>query len=182
MENEYLSSEEEILDKLSKVSDQEGGGSVLYVDEDNEAFCWNREGNTMFIGETGCGKTFSGTLPALFSIIQNREGFISIDTKLDHIKYTYEYARLLGYEMYILNFTNPMKSDTIDLFDLIHGLYTSGDINKKQVAIEILEDMVQLAVNDAISKVEKEIEKILKTICDIVKNGAEAPTKWKAAP
>lgn len=141
MENEYLSSEEEILDKLSKVSDQEGGGSVLYVDEDNEAFCWNREGNTMFIGETGCGKTFSGTLPALFSIIQNREGFISIDTKLDHIKYTYEYARLLGYEMYILNFTNPMKSDTIDLFDLIHGLYTSGDINKKQVAIEILEDI-----------------------------------------
>ena len=140
MENEYLSSEEEILGELSKVSDLKGGGPILYVDEDNEAYCQNKATNAIFLGVTGCGKTRRGTIPLVISLIQNSESFIAVDPKGDLFEYTQHFAQLQDYDITILNFRDVLKSNTIDIFQYAYELYNSGDINKKQLAIEIIDD------------------------------------------
>lgn len=133
---------EDIMKFLEKVNALSGGGPILYYDhEEGVPYCLPIESNAIFLGVTGCGKTRRGTIPLTMSVIQNNESFVSVDPKGDILKYTYSFARKMGYHIKIFNFRDILKSDSFDLLGYPYELSCSKDARDRQLATDILDDM-----------------------------------------
>lgn len=135
---------EDIMKFLKKVTALSGGGPILYYNrEASVSYCLPIESNTIYLGVTGCGKTRRGTIPLTMSIIQNSESFVSVDPKGDILKYTYSFAKKMGYHIKIFNFRDILKSDSFDLLGYPYELSQSEDPRDRQLATDILDDMAE---------------------------------------
>lgn len=142
IEYDAFAEPEEIKKTLNKVNDLQGGGPVLFYDqEEDAAYCLPMETNTILLGVTGCGKTRRGTIPLSLSLIQNGESIVSVDPKGDILKYTHCFAAKMGYHIKVFNLRDILHSDGFDLLGYPYELYHSGDPRDRQLATEILDDM-----------------------------------------
>lgn len=75
----------------------------------------------IFIGATGSGKSFSGTLVEALQCMARNESFLFTDPKSEGSKILAELAKKRGYKTRFLNLINPLYSDAIDLMKFVNG-------------------------------------------------------------
>lgn len=75
----------------------------------------------MFVGASGSGKSFSGTLVEALQCMARNESFLFTDPKSEGSKILAELAKKRGYKTRFLNLINPLYSDAIDLMQFVNG-------------------------------------------------------------
>ena len=114
-------------------------GAVLYH-ENGRNWIHGGEEHILALGVSGCGKTRRGTVPFLRSCIDAGESFIAYDPKGDLYQLTAG-AIPEGYRVRVIDFRHVYESLRWNPLQLPYELYRSGDPVKKEVAMEIVEDL-----------------------------------------
>lgn len=81
---------------------------------------WYLSGNihSLFVGSTGRGKTMSFVLPMIYSYINAGESVVVHDPKREIDAYTRQALEDNGYDVYVIDFVEPQKSDGWNPFAL----------------------------------------------------------------
>lgn len=115
------------VDELKKVAakielgkDYKKGGVPLYSDT-SKMLVSVSDTHTLITGTTGSRKTRSFVYETVLNIssAKEKQSMIVHDTKGDVPKQTYEYLKNQGYDVYVLNFRDPVASDHYNVFDSI---------------------------------------------------------------
>lgn len=99
------------------------------------------EYHTFVIGETGCGKTRRIILPTIRLMAKSHRSMIITDPKGEIYKKTANALKAHGYQINVLNFRDPSRSDRWNPLGVIEKLYRSESILDQDMAIQLLEDM-----------------------------------------
>lgn len=140
MENNRFSTTSEIRRVLSKVQPGVPGGPVLDY-RNRQSWVYTGEGNSLFLGVPGSGKTTRGTIPLTKSLIIAGESFVSLDSKGDIYASTATEARKHGYDVKVINYRDPYNSLRWEPLADPYKDYTSGDKVKKDRAQRTIRDM-----------------------------------------
>lgn len=110
---------------------------------------WYLNGNihSLFVGSTGRGKTMSFVLPMIYSYIHAGESIVVHDPKREIDAYTRQALEDNGYDVYVIDFVEPQKSDGWNPFALPYKKWKEAidrelstweyDSNKKQYSKEL---------------------------------------------
>lgn len=118
------------IDDLKKISEfirldepYNKGGLPLYSNT-SEMLVSTSDTHSLILGTTGSRKTRSVVFPMVLNIASAKEkqSMIVHDTKGDVPKYTYDYLKKQGYDVYVLNFRDPSASDHYNIFDSVTDL------------------------------------------------------------
>lgn len=118
------------VDDLKKISElirldepYNKGGLPLYSNT-SEMLVSTSDTHSLILGTTGSRKTRSVVFPMVLNIASAKEkqSMIVHDTKGDVPKYTYDYLKKQGYDVYVLNFRDPSASDHYNIFDSVTDL------------------------------------------------------------
>lgn len=140
MSNKRWSENREIDQMLTRGTDIDRGGLVLkYLN--GQRWVYSGEGHSLTLGETGSGKTRRGTIPLILTLIEAAESFISLDSKPEIVRYTEAAARRKGYDVHIIDFSCPYRTEGVNLLSLPYDLYHSHDEEDKQEAEKLIEEL-----------------------------------------
>jgi type IV secretion system protein VirD4 len=109
------------------------------------------EGNTMIIGSTGSSKTRGVVMQTLRSIIRAGESFVAVDAKAELYNCSHEELKRSGYSTLVLNFRELMHSDRWNPLMYPYKLYKTGDPEKMNKALELLNDIAINIFNCAVT-------------------------------
>lgn len=140
MRNERWSNINEIKKVLTNTS---GLGGPMFLYKDGEKYIYGKEGHTIALGVSGSGKTRRFMLPMLRSFIEANESFIVPDPKGDLYEQTAGYAEK-SHKVYKIDFRHIFESMCWNPLYAPYELYISGDPVKKQVAIEMLDELAHI--------------------------------------
>lgn len=139
MANDRWSNEREISRVLHN-ADKACGPVLQYKHGVNRVY--NGDGHTLFLGVTGSGKTWNGTLPLARTCIERDENLIVLDSKGDIYKQTSYLAERKGYRVIVFNFRDLLSSDHINPIQIIRDLLVSDDIKKVNLGCNMMKDLV----------------------------------------
>ncbi len=139
MRNDRWSTTREIKDRLNHSEKTEKGGPVLYHNN-GQNWVYDDTGHLIFLGVTGCGKSRRGTIPMVRNLIEKEESFIAVDPKGEIHLHTAHYLSP-NYDKHVIDFRHIFESECINLLAAPMELYRSGDPVKKQIAIEMIDNM-----------------------------------------
>lgn len=114
--------------------------------QDN-VICINKNLHTILIGASGSGKSRSVVIPTITALSTSdkpQNMFIS-DVKGELYSYTAENLKKRGYNVYVLDFINPKKSNRFNFLDPIIMAAEKGDI---PLAESMTSDLVSVLVPD----------------------------------
>lgn len=114
--------------------------------QDN-VICINKNLHTILIGASGSGKSRSVVIPTITALSTSdkpQNMFIS-DVKGELYSYTAENLKKRGYNVYVLDFINPKKSNRFNFLDPIIMATEKGDI---PLAESMTSDLVSVLVPD----------------------------------
>lgn len=116
------------------------GGPVLYH---NWGRIWHYggEGHTMYLGSSGSGKSRRGTLPLIRTLVEAGEAYIAVDPKGELHRNTVPFAAAKGYEVITIDFRRIFESARFNPLAAPYELFKTGDPVKKQVAMEMVDDL-----------------------------------------
>ena len=139
MRNDRWSYDAEIRDVLEGGAWEEGSGPILYF-RNGRAYRYTSEGHMIFLGVSGSGKSRRGTIPMIKSFIRAGESFIAVDPKGECYDQTGAEAQE-GYDVHVIDFRHIFESERWNPLAAPYELFISGDPVKKQVAIEMIDDL-----------------------------------------
>lgn len=139
MRSDCWSTSREIKRVLQSDSNKTAGGAVLYC-QNGRHWKYTAEGHTIFLGVSGSGKTRRGTIPMVKSFIDAKESFVAVDPKGDLYRTN---AAYLGddYKVHVIDFRHIYESECCNPLAAPAELYRFGDPVKKQVALEMIDDL-----------------------------------------
>ncbi|MCM1159478.1 MAG: type IV secretory system conjugative DNA transfer family protein [Bacteroidales bacterium] len=145
------------------------GERIYYLDTDTHVLC---------IGATRSGKTRCSVLPTIGFLGLAGESMIVTDIKGELSDYTRPYLESLGYEIVVINYSEPQYSDCWNYLQPICDFVDAGDI---PAAIDATWDLTAQFVGEA--KGEKiwndgEASMIAASIMAVVYDNRE-PKKWR---
>lgn len=92
-------------------------------------------GNTLIYGKSGCGKTTGYMFNKIKEMVENKENLLIIDRKAEYYKTFGQELRNKNYNVLLLNFNSPQKSNGFNILLLPYQLYTN---NEKDLSIRML--------------------------------------------
>lgn len=139
MRNDRWATENEIIRALNISREEKSGGPILYHDG-KRAYEYKGEGHTIYLGVSGSGKSWHGTIPLIRSLIDNGESFVVVDPKGEIYRHTSFNARK-SHDIHLIDFRNVMASEKWNPLAMIYDYYNSGDYALKQLAQELTEEL-----------------------------------------
>ena len=126
------------------------GGVPLYSDT-KEMLVSTQDNHSLIIGTTGARKTRSLVVPMICNIAGGveKQSMVVHDTKGDISKYCYNYLIDNGYDVYILNFRNPLCSDHYNPFDNVIELMKTDEKKAKRKLKDITYQLFSPSLNIA---------------------------------
>lgn len=121
------------LEKQNKV-----GGIPIVWKNNKTVYVTNRDNHTLLIGGTGSGKTQSIILPTINVTATTDESLIIYDSNGEIYQRTANLLRDKGYEVLILNYTNPNTSVCYNPLMLAYQFYQEEKIDE---SIKLIEDI-----------------------------------------
>lgn len=100
--------------------------------------------HTFIIGESGCGKTRRAILPSIRLLAKTGQSMVISDPKGELFRRTAKALKKHDYNVQVLNFRNPSRGSRWNPLGLIEMLYRSGDQEKKDKAMLLLKDIVDI--------------------------------------
>lgn len=94
--------------------------------------CITKDVHTMAIGGTGCGKTRCLVLQSIIALALAGEGIVVNDPKGEIYHYTHLLLQSLGYEIKVVDFQSPRKSDHYNPLQLIIDAINDDRIDDAQ--------------------------------------------------
>lgn len=139
MRSERWSIPSEIKRVLQEDSDKSKGGAVLYY-KNGRHWKYTSEGHVIFLGVSGSGKSRRGTIPMTRSFIEAEESFIAVDPKGEIYTETSPYLSN-RYILHVIDFRHIYESECANILAAPAELFRSGDPVKKQIALEMIDDL-----------------------------------------
>lgn len=139
MLNERWSSEKEI-NKVLKPCHEGASGPVL-MNKYGKNMVYDGEGHTQYIGMSGSGKSWCGTILLVRTCTEAKTSFIVADSKGEIYEHTACYAKEKGYKIKKLNFRDVLNSDCYNPLSAIYELMASKDPAKVQIALEMIDEL-----------------------------------------
>lgn len=132
----YFGGKEElkaVCDSIHLDEEYHKGGVPLYSDT-KEMLVSTQDNHSLIIGTTGARKTRSLVVPMICNIAggAEKQSMVVHDTKGDVSKYCHDYLIENGYDVYILNFRNPICSDHYNAFDNVVELMKTDEKKAKR--------------------------------------------------
>ena len=126
--------------EIREVLCQDGSGQVLGVDpKTGKPLVLDKEGNTLFIGLPGVGKTRCGTVPLSITCLNAGEILISADSKKELLNATYSIAKKNGYDVIVFDFRDIEHSTGYNILRYPYELYKTGTDSNVQLALEMVD-------------------------------------------
>lgn len=117
--------------------DTKEGEKIYYIDTDTHVLC---------VGATRSGKTRCCVLETIGLQALAGESIIATDPKGELVDFTKPYLERLGYEVYTLNYDEPVYSDCYNYLQIIIDYVDAGDI---PAAIDATWDLTSQLVGEA---------------------------------
>lgn len=126
---------DEIKNEVSSIEQNHTtcGPTVMY--HNNNVYVCDKEGHTLYIGESGTGKSRRGTYPTIRGIQRCGESFVVIDPKGELFRHTGCYVNKYS-KVYVIDFRN--FSGSYNPLREPYDYYKDGD---KDTAIRIIEEI-----------------------------------------
>jgi|GEM_PF-18095 len=138
----------EIKDSLYEIAfnnvKPEYGGIPLYT-EDGNVYVEKNDSHTLILGPTGAKKTRLLGMPSLMLYAMAGESFIATDPKAELYEKTYPVLLNEGYNIFVLNLRDPLKSNCWNPLLIPYHLYHN---NMKDKAVELVNDMASCITKD----------------------------------
>lgn len=112
---------------------------VVGMEQDNIRVLKGKEDHSIIIGSTSSGKTRRQLLPYLLTVINAKDSFVVNDCKVEILPMMLPYAKAKGYEIVILDFKNPDR--TQDLWNPLSICYDYYHNNKKSQAMRMVRNL-----------------------------------------
>ena len=127
----------ELILQTEKVSDNifDEGGIALSLDKSaagERIACITGDVHTLTIGGTGCGKTRCLVLQSICVLALAGEGIVVNDPKGEIYHYTHSFLESLGYNVRVVDFQSPKKSDRYNPLQLIIVAVNDGRTDDAQ--------------------------------------------------
>ena len=119
------------------------GVPLTFVGE-NEYATSQDELHCFIIGDSGCGKTRRVILPTIRLMSKSGESMVVADPKGELYRSTANVLKDKGYTVQILNFRNPNRGNRWNPLAIIDTYYHSADAEKKDKAVMMLDDIVNV--------------------------------------
>jgi len=103
-----------------------------------------KETHCMIVGDTGCGKTRRLIIPTIKLISKTGQSMILSDPKGELYRKTSAGLKSKGYEVKIINMREPRRGDRWNPFSKVDELYRSGDLEKKDKAMLLLDEILDV--------------------------------------
>ena len=110
---------------------------IYYIGEDVHTLC---------IGATRSGKTRTAVLQTIGTLALAGESLILSDPKGELYQYTYPFLERLGYEVIVIDFKNPLKSNKYNFLQPVIDAVVADDISR---AIDLTWDLTAVLVGEA---------------------------------
>lgn len=122
-----------VTKKINLIEGYKKGGFPLYSDT-KEMYISADDTHCGVAGTTGSKKTRSIMFNTICNIAggEEKSSMIIHDTKGNVSEYTYDYLKKQGYDVYIINFRDPERSDHCNILDFVTLSYSKGDIKKAE--------------------------------------------------
>lgn len=106
--------------------------------------------HVLIIGATGTGKSRLIIMPSLLYSLRakNKRSFVVFDVKGELRRATLSAANEYGYTIMNIDFRNPSYGDKWNPFSKANALYALGDVENREKAWRILEDLIASIFND----------------------------------
>ena len=140
MRNDRWSTDAEIKGTLRCFTkDKRAAGPVLYR-HNGFLYVYDKEGHMVILGVSGSGKSRRCTMAMIRAFIESGESFLVIDPKGEIY---YETAGAMGnrYDTHVIDFRHIYNSEHWNPLKAPYELFTSGDMAKKQVALEMIDEL-----------------------------------------
>lgn len=85
------------------------------------------ERNLVVDGMVKSGKTTGVIMPLVRKMIDNSDSLLIVDKNAEYYNHFAPLLKEKGYDVKVLNLSNPLKSDVINVFDLPYEYYKNGD-------------------------------------------------------
>ena len=140
MRNDRWSTDSEIKSTLRCFTkDKRAAGAVLYR-HNGSLYVYDKEGHMVTIGVSGSGKSRRCIMAMIRAFIESGESFLVIDPK-GEIYYETAGAMDDRYVTHVLDFRHIYNSEHWNPLKCPYKLFTSGDMAKKQVALEMIDEL-----------------------------------------
>ncbi|GHU90888.1 hypothetical protein FACS1894202_11430 [Clostridia bacterium] len=121
------------------------GGIVVGKGKSNTVYCVGEDTHALIIGSTRIGKSRRIVIPTICTLTLAGESIICTDPKGELFQYTSEFLKSKGYNVIILDFKEPRKSDCYNFLQPVIDYLKAGD---KMKASEAVLDIVSIMVAD----------------------------------
>lgn len=139
-------------------------GGILFGSDGDRYYINGEDTHTLVIGATRSGKTRSIVLPSIGIMGLAGESMLVADPKGELHQYTYPFLQRCGYDVYVLDFKNPERSDHYNFLQEVIDAINDDDIPKAQKkAMEITEALVGEDMSN--EKIWSEGEKAIMAAC-----------------
>lgn len=128
-----------------RVLTEEGAGPVLYC-EGRKYYTYDSEGNQIFWGESGTGKTRRGIIPLILANIKHKESMVIADPKGEIYSNTISYVSD-DYDVYKFDFRRLYQSDNITCWNPLtapYELWKSGTSENVFRAEQMVDDLAHV--------------------------------------
>lgn len=140
MRNDRWSTDSEIKGTLRCFTkDNRAAGPVLYS-RNGHLYVYDKEGHMVILGVSGSGKSRRCTMAMTRAFIESGESFLVIDPK-GEIYHETAGAMDERYDTHVIDFRHVFISEHWNPLTAPYELYASGDATKKQVALEMIDEL-----------------------------------------
>lgn len=139
MRSERWAKPSEIKRILHSDTDKSYAGPVLFC-KNGRHWKYTLEGHSIFLGVSGAGKSRRGTIPMIRSFIEAEESYVVVDPKGEINSATAPYLSR-RYNTHVIDFRNIFASECVNVLAAPAELYKTDDPVKKQVALEMIDDL-----------------------------------------
>lgn len=116
------------MHKPSKLSSPRAGGLVVGMSKDgHELYCTTEDTHTLILGTTRSGKSRGIVLPSLCLMALAGESMVVVDPKSELYLYTTSFLKRLGYEVVVIDFLNPLRSNHYNFLQPVVDAVNQGD-------------------------------------------------------
>ena len=136
------------IGKLNKYNIPEGGLVLGKTDvkAGEKIYTVNSDTHVLYIGGTRSGKTRCSVLQTIGVLGLAGESMVVTDVKGELVDYTRPYLEELGYEVYVINYDEPIYSDLWNYLQVVNNFVDQGDI---PAAIDAAWDLTSQLVGEA---------------------------------
>ena len=139
MRNDRWSTKEEITRILVPAGENGQSGATLYYDK-KKNYVQSSEGHTLFLGQSGTGKSCSGTILLVRNLIQAKQNILVIDPKGEIYGETVS-SLDESYDKKVVDFRNIFRSDAFNPLTTPYHYFYSEVPEEQEIALNMINDL-----------------------------------------